>query len=184
MGKTSCAACGNEYRYSVVDSYRYAESGLENVYLTNVEVVTCKCGESVVIRAQPTLLRILASCFAYKPARIRGPEVRFVRNVLGKKSKDFAKALSITPEALSRIEHAQESLSASLDKLVRARLMLQLVMDHPRLVAQSFDIEQFTHLLDAKLPADDGRLALFLHYVGPYIGAEDPEVEFEFRAAA
>ncbi|MCP5056239.1 MAG: helix-turn-helix transcriptional regulator [bacterium] len=110
--------------------------------------------------------------------------MRFARNVLGKKAKDFAEALSIAPEHLSRIENSEESISASLDKHVRYRLIIELVTNHGQLMADTFDIEEFSRLIDTKLPVDDGHLGLFVSYTGSYIGSSDSSVDFEFREAA
>jgi len=179
-----CPTCGKSFRYSIADSYRYAESGLANVYLQNVETVSCGCGESLVIRALPTLLRIIAMCMAHKPARLRGQELRFIRQVLSKKAKDFARNLSVTPEHLSRIEQSNDSLSPTLDKLVRSILVLELTSEHPAL-SRHFDLKRFLALSEQKLPADDASLGLFVKYRGPYLGADDEtELEFEFKEAA
>ena len=180
--KRDCGACGKQRRYSVADSYRYIESGLDNVILRNVEIVECACGGRAVLRAVPTLLRIVAACFAYKPARLKGREVRFVRSVLGRSSKDFANAISVTPEHLSRVENGQDTVSPAMDKIVRLRLVLELLKVDA--LAQLFDIDELQTIIDKKLPTDDEGLALYLTYRGPHIGASDEPVEFEFREAA
>jgi transcriptional regulator with XRE-family HTH domain len=179
--KRDCEACGKQRRYSVADSYRYIESGLDNVILRNVDIVECACGGRVVLRAVPTLLRIVAACFAYKPARLKGREVRFVRSVLGR-SKDFADAISVTPEHLSRVENGQDTVSPAMDKIVRLRFVLELLKVDG--LAQLFDIDELQTIIDKKLPTDDAGLALYLTYRGPHIGASDEPVEFEFREAA
>lgn len=181
--KEPCPKCGKRTRFSVLDSYHYTDSGLDNVYLTGVETIVCDCGESVVLTAAPSLLRIIAFCFAFKPAALRGREIRFMRHVLGRKAVDFAQMLSITPEHLSRLENDAKPAGASLDKFVRARLLLAMMQDHPKM-AGLFDIEAFQKLIDSELPSDDDDLLLFVKYVGPYVGDDHEPVEFEFQKAA
>jgi hypothetical protein len=145
--------------------------------------MSCLCGTAVVLAAVPTLLRIVAYCFAFKPARLRGRELRFIRNVLRRSAKDFAKVVSFTPEHLSRVENETEGVSALVDKLVRARIALDLVAGE--VAAGHFDLDQFRTLVDGKIPEANNRLALFLEYHGPRIGARKRErFDFEFRAAA
>lgn len=177
-----CPHCGRRGRFSVLDEYQYVESGLENVYLQDVETVSCDCGESVVLKSTPSLLRSIAFCFAYKPAMLRGRELRFIRHVIGRKARDFAQMLSISPEYLSRLENEVQVAGASLDKLVRARLQLALIQDHPEM-AGVFDLKAFEELLDSNLPSDDRHLALYVKTAGSHV-KEHERIEFEFKEAA
>ena len=178
-----CPQCRQEYKYSVADRYRYRESGLDNVHLENVETMRCRCGTALVLSSAPALLRIIAGCLAFKPARLRGSELRFIRNVLRRSAKDFANVISFTPEHLSRVENETEGVSALVDKLVRTRIVLDLVDGEG--AAGLFDLERFRALVDGKIPEDDDGLALFLEYCRPRVGARKRErVDFEFRAAA
>ncbi len=108
--------------------------------------------------------------------------MRFFRPVLGRGSKDFANAISVTPEHLSRIEDGQDTVSAAMDEIVRLRLVLELLeVDE---LAQLFDIDELQTIIDKKLPTDDEGLAFSLTYRGSHIGASDEPVEFECREAA
>ena len=178
----TCGDCGREYQFSIAESYRYSESGLDNVYLRNIETMTCDCGTAVVFRALPTLLRVIAICFAYKPALLRGPEIRFLRSVLGRSSKDFAGVLSLSAEHFSRVENEKDPVSAPIDKIVRCRIVLDLLEIDG--FHQLFDLRKFREILDQKLPASDDGLALYLTYAGPYLGVRDERIEFEFKDAA
>jgi hypothetical protein len=178
-----CPECRQEYKISLAERYRYRESGLDNVYLENVETMSCQCGTAVVLAAVPTLLRVVACCFAFKPARLRGRELRFIRNVLRRSAKDFAEVISFTPEHLSRVENETEGVSALVDKLVRSRIVLELVAGDG--AAGLFDLDQFRALVDGKIPEADDSLALFLEYRTSRLGVRKRErVDFEFRAAA
>lgn len=177
-----CGDCGREYRFSISDSYRYTESGLENVYLRNVETMTCECGTAVVLHSLPTLLRVIAFCFAHKPALLKGREIRFVRSVLGHSGKDFAEMLALTPEHFSRVENEREPVSESIDKITRFRIALNLL--EVDAFARIFDRKQFRATIDRRLPAPHDGMALYLTYTGPYLGAQDGPLDFEFREAA
>ena len=178
-----CDECGQVPRYSIIDAYRYEDSGLDNVYLQDVEAITCECGSRVVIRAVPTLLRIITTCFAYKPGRLRGKEIRFIRHVIGSQSKEFAEVISVTPEHLSRLENSNKPISPPLDKLVRARIILDLVTVHKEL-ARGFDLRRFQEVVSKTIP-EKNHLSLYVKYQGPYIGAEeDGQIQFEFKKAA
>ena len=178
-----CPECKQTLRHSLRNEYHYTESGLANVYLRNVEVVQCRCGESVLLRSHPTLLRIIAKCFAFKPARIRGHELRFVRQVLGAKAKDLADALSVAPETLSRAENSREPLSAALDKMLRAHVFVEIAAKHKELASDS-DAEKLGALLRSRIGEKDARLGLYIEYRGTYLRAEKPSFDFEFRKAA
>jgi transcriptional regulator with XRE-family HTH domain len=178
-----CGECGETYKFSIAEAHHYVESGLANVYLKSVETMTCRCGTAIVLAAVPTLLRVIAFCFAFKPARLKGNELRFIRNVLRRSAKDFANVLSVSPEHLSRVENEAEGVSPVIDKLVRSRIVIDL-MDFDGFAAL-FDLKEFRTLVDGRLPESDNGFELHLEYEGPYLGARKRErLEFEFRAAA
>ncbi len=180
--KGMCPDCKEKYFHNVVSDYHYSNSGLENVYLQNVEVERCKCGEEPLIRALPTLHKVIAFCFVYKPGRLRGCEIRFIRSALRLKSKDLAEKLSVTASHLSRIESGNDFLGEAADKLMRCRIALEFF--EKGLFSQLFDGKALQELVDSRLPENKGRLALFLTYKGPYLHAAVDPVEFEFKEAA
>lgn len=180
-GRKICGDCGEGCSSSIKEEYRYVESGLDNVFLEDVEVEACGCGEAVLLRALPTLHRVIAMCFSYKPARLRGREIRFIRSVLGMNSSSYATTVGVRPETLSRIENGREEVSAARDKLIRMRTALEL-MEH-RAFEHAFDLEKLIELVDGPMPESDHGLCLYLRYSGPYLQAEKP-VEFEFRPFA
>ena len=184
--KNTCKFCKGESEHFIADQRRYTDSGLTNVFLRDVEVRKCKCGESLVLKAAPKLQTILALCMAYKPAQLSGPEIRFIRGILRRTGIAFAKSLSISPEHLSRIENGAATASAQLDKLIRLRALVEMLERKDPTLRKLFHGNDINALIDTELPADDGSLALFVRYRGPHSPAlkDGPRLEFEFSRAA
>ena len=180
MRKT-CPKCDEPYFRKIVASHHYENSGLPDVYLEDVELRECACGESLVLRGMGELLKVIAICLAHKPARLTGEEIRFLRKTLGAKAKDFAEKMSLSPEHLSRIENGAQEVSASTDKLARLRICLDLLRstDGHRFV-HMFDVDDLLKIIDGPLPPDE--LALWLRYTGEMY-LEKP-AEFHFSSAA
>src|SRR5947207_3063006 len=85
-----CRVC-NEGELDIKrENHRYAESGLPNVTLLNIEVRHCKkCGARIVsIPRLEELHQLLAFLVASQKLRLDGVEVRFLRKYLGLSGKD------------------------------------------------------------------------------------------------
>ena len=85
MTKTSadecnCTNCGKP-AVSERRNYRYTESGIPNVVLQGVTVADCPaCGKSdVSIPRMATSHRAIARAITNSPARLTGPQLRFLR---------------------------------------------------------------------------------------------------------
>jgi len=65
------------------------------------------------------LHRAIALAVARKPARLTGPEVRFLRKVLGWSGVDFARHIGVSPEIVSKWENDREAIGAANDRLLR-----------------------------------------------------------------
>ncbi len=167
---------------NVLGRYRYAECGLNNVYLKNVERVRRGDQWQIRLRAVPMLQRVIGACLAYKPVRLAGEEIRFIRSVLGYAGQEFAALLSVRPETLSRIECGHEPVSRAVDKLVRLRVVLDLLRHDD--LASRFDLDDFEEIIDREVPQADRDLALFLDYRGPAREGSASPMVFEFRQAA
>lgn len=126
-----CRECGDE-AHVVRKDYRFIESGLNNVFLKDIEVVVCSgCkSESPRIPNHDDLMRTIAVALVDKPYELAGDEVRFLRKYLGEGSVSFAKMLGIDRSHLSRVENGAMAISRQTDRLVRT---LALVHD-PTLV--------------------------------------------------
>lgn len=115
-----CRECGGTAKI-VRKDYRFTESGLNNVFLKNIEVVLCaKCkSESPRIPNHDDLMRTIAVALIDKPFELAGDEVRFLRKYLGEGSIAFAQMLGIDRSHLSRVENGAMAISKQTDRLVR-----------------------------------------------------------------
>ncbi|MBI3279797.1 MAG: YgiT-type zinc finger protein [Acidobacteria bacterium] len=79
-----CTNCGDNLTPER-RNYRYAESGLSNVILQDVEVADCpKCGNSdVIVPRMAKIHRAIAQALVNSPARLTGEQFRFLRKHLG-----------------------------------------------------------------------------------------------------
>jgi putative zinc finger/helix-turn-helix YgiT family protein len=149
----TCSNCGSKMS-SRRENFKYTACGLNYVTLVNVEVLRCTdCGEwEVVIPKVEELHRVLAQIVAKGKSRLRGSEVRFLRKYLGFSGAEAARALSVTPEWLSRCENDKVSISPSAEKFLR----LMVMYDQP---AQSYPLEK---ILADKVKKKPSRIRLDL----------------------
>lgn len=120
--QTKCHVCGSsnlELRQR--QTYHFTESGLENVFLENVDIYRCPdCEEEFVSIPRPLeLLNCIAEALLRKPGLLSGQEIRFLRKNLYKKTADFAQLIGHTRVALSRWENGQRKVSRATDRAVR-----------------------------------------------------------------
>ncbi|HEY3131271.1 MAG TPA: type II TA system antitoxin MqsA family protein [Acidobacteriota bacterium] len=126
-----CPECGSELVLGRNQKYRYVESGLDNVYLTGLNVRRCpNCKTRI---PEIPNIRDVHLCIALwlveKPAPLSGKEIRFLRKSLGIKSKEFAKKLGYTSQAFSRIEKGKSDIGKQGDRLVRIWFLAQKEAD-------------------------------------------------------
>ena len=123
---------------------RYEESGLGLPY--SVVLVSAAQEEldehGVRVGVHVPDMERLAACVAVaralNPQQLDGREVRFIRRVLGMTGKDFAEALEITAETLSRWENNKYRPGGWADKQVRMTAVIKL---RDRLSALSLDVK-------------------------------------------
>ena len=82
--------------------YHFVGSGLPNVYLVGIKSSLCKsCKEQAAdIPAIKQLMTVIARAIIENEAHLTGPEVRFLRKRLGKKSADFAQLVGVWDRAV------------------------------------------------------------------------------------
>jgi putative zinc finger/helix-turn-helix YgiT family protein len=120
-----CRDCGGNSRI-VRKDYRFTESGLNNIFLEKIEVVSCTdCGSEMPrIPNHDDLMRTIAVALIDKPSELAGDEVRFLRKYLGRGSAAFAQMLGVDRSHLSRVENGTMEISRQTDRLVRALALI------------------------------------------------------------
>lgn len=121
MARMVCDVCKTEMKVVSGDTYRYAESGLDNVYLLNADLYECEgCGERLpILHRIEELHEAIARAIAFKPAPLSGAEIRFLRKELGLSARKWAALLHIDHTTLSRWENEGQERSQHNDLLVR-----------------------------------------------------------------
>ena len=114
-----CHICKKEMVCKKED-YHYGECGLNNVYLIDMEIFRCSCGEEIVsIPMVPELNTVIGKGLIVQKAPLSGEEIRFLRKNLGLTSKKFAKYLDINKSTVSRWESGKQVPSSTHDRLIR-----------------------------------------------------------------
>ncbi len=133
-----------EHRATPNTPYHFVSSGLPNVYLLGIKYQVCKiCGtQSADIPAIKQLMNVIGKAVVESDVPLTGPEIRFLRKRLGKKSSDFARLVGVTVEQVSRWENGHNHPERSADKLIRI-LYLALSGDRKLRGKISLEIESW-----------------------------------------
>jgi putative zinc finger/helix-turn-helix YgiT family protein len=114
-----CPMCGKELACNV-EIYHYIESGLPNIFLHDVEVCKCSCGEDFVnIPSAPELHNIIGGHLIHKNGLLDGNEIKFLRKNMGLTAKKLSKIMSVDNATMSRWENNSQSIDKSYDRLLR-----------------------------------------------------------------
>ena len=115
-----CTNCGGQV---VVErrNYRYAESGLSNVVLQDIEIADCpKCGNSdAMIPRMHKVHRAIAQGIANSPARLTGEQLRFLRKHLELSGDQLGRYLHTDKTKISKWEQGQDRIGPATDRLIR-----------------------------------------------------------------
>ena len=125
MSNHKCLRCGELYKITTED-YHYLESGLDNLWLCDVEVYRCQCGESAAIPQPIEIHRAIAKCLLMSQTPLLGKEIRFLRKHMAMKAMDFAKRLGVDKATISRLENGKENPSAPADRAIRLAYAAQM----------------------------------------------------------
>lgn len=123
-----CDICGGTTRIQRGQRYHYVESGLTNVYLENIELRICDSCKAV----SPRIPRInelhatIGRAIALQQVPLAGKEVRFLRQHLGLKAREWAALLRLDAATLSRWENSEQQIGAQSDALLRCTYFLKL----------------------------------------------------------
>ena len=115
-----CAICGARI-IPERRNYRYPESGLPNVVLQGVAVADCAlCGNfDVAIPRVAKVHRAIARALANSPARLTGPQLRFLRKHLGLSGDDLGRYLHTDKTKISKWETDEDRIGPATDRLIR-----------------------------------------------------------------
>lgn len=114
-----CPVCGKGMK-KTKGSYKYVESGLDNVILENIPIYRCACGESMPeLKNIEELHTIISDNLVKKAVLLTGQEIRFIRKQMGLNAKELASVLSVSPVTVSRWETGTEKPGLISDKLIR-----------------------------------------------------------------
>lgn len=119
-----CLECGNKMTRTI-SNHRYTACGLKNIILKNIEIFICsECDEEViVIQNMEGLHNLIATTIASQASRLLPEEIRLLRTHLGFSGVDFARAIDVTPESVSRWETGKEKMSLSLERFLRTLVL-------------------------------------------------------------
>ncbi len=119
-----CHECGTETKSTIRD-HHYTACGLKNIILKKIEILVCpKCGEEeYIICNMEGLHNCIATTVASQSARLLPKEIRLLRSWLGFSGSDFARAIDVTPESVSRWETGKEKMSLSLERFLRTLVL-------------------------------------------------------------
>jgi putative transcriptional regulator len=116
-----CYHCGKATTIKKAQTHRYLESGLDNVYLENIEIRFCKsCGDRT-----PRIPRVdelhdtIARAIALQPYPLSGKDIRFLRQQLGLKARDWAALMPVDVTTISRWESGDQKIGPQSDSLIR-----------------------------------------------------------------
>jgi len=115
-----CSVCGSPAKVAR-GSYPFAECGLPNVVLQGVKLIRCnKCSnEDAIIPRLNELMRVLALAVVFKPYRLRGEDVKFLRKYLKMTNDEFARLIHIDKTNLSKWENNHDKIGPQSDRLIR-----------------------------------------------------------------
>jgi len=110
------------------ENYLFEEECGLPVTLADVEVRRCdKCGERGVVIQNPGAIKgAIAGVLARKRGRLAGAEITFLREVLGRNGREFARLLQATPVSVSRWEQEAGIPGPHPDKLMRTAAVIHV----------------------------------------------------------
>ena len=115
-----CGDCGGR-TVVVREDHRFSESGLSSVTLKGVEFIRCEqCNSNeVIIPHMNELMRLIALALIWKPCRLKGEDVRYLRKYAGRSAADFATTLAVDVTTLSKWENDHDPVGSANDRLIR-----------------------------------------------------------------
>lgn len=145
-----CENCQTEMILTKTQKYQYIESGLENVFLDNIQVYYCAECEAQ-IPVIPKILKLhntIGYAIVCKTNLLSGAEIQFLRKNLRIKSQDWAKLIRTDKSVYSRWENGQD-ISPQSDLLIRY-LYLRLLEEKKEIRLEKKIVEKLSEMMDGK----------------------------------
>lgn len=96
--------------------YHYTESGLDNAYLVNGFDIE---DDEVIIHDIIGLHNAIGMALVYKPGKLTGKEVRFIRNTLDLSQSRLGKLLGVTYQTILLWETGRQKITKGSDHFLR-----------------------------------------------------------------
>lgn len=110
------------------EPYEYKACGLDNIFLVNGYRKVEHDGEShVFIEGEEDLHRAIARHVICTRKTLTGKEVRFLRNVVDWTQHELAQQLGNNSQSVARWEKGQVPIPADAEKLLRIRVLVELL---------------------------------------------------------
>lgn len=151
MTMRHCAKCERVMERSVRPEHIEDLGGVVVKVLNAVQVYKCACcdNELVAIPDMDGLARATVISRALNPVRLAGKEVKFFRRVLDMTQTEFAKAMELGGESVSRWENDARGVGAMCEKLLRHNVCALLYKDAK---GRPYDPAVITHMTFTVLP--------------------------------
>lgn len=104
--------------------YHYLECGLDNIYLHNG--YTLRADGTLFVQNIHGLHKAIAEALAYKPNRLKGKEIRFIRHYMDLSQRTLGELLCVDYQTVLRWETNKNPITSSADRLLRLNLISYL----------------------------------------------------------
>lgn len=117
-------------RSKAMATYRYTESGLDNVIIHGAELVVDDDGEEVVsIPNINGLHKAIAESILLRQSSMSGKELRFIRTEMGLTQAELAEIVHREPLSVSRWERGETPIDHNAQALIRLMAIERLDID-------------------------------------------------------
>lgn len=143
---STCGECGSSrMNESVLPEYEMDLGGVTVRLINSVIERTCPDCEdqSVEIEDLNELIKAAALARSMIPVRLSGKEVKFLRTALEMNGKQFAKAMELKPETVSRWENNDRGIGGYTEKLLRHNICSLL---YKKVRGFKYDPEEITNM--------------------------------------
>lgn len=150
----TCGNCGStRVKESVLPEYETDLGGVRVRLINSVIREVCEdCNEGTIeIPDLDALCKTAAMTLAMVPIRLTGKAVRFMRLALDLTGREFAEAMDLTPETVSRWENGGRGVGGSSEKLLRHNICALL---HHQVPAFDYDPADITRMKILNAPED------------------------------